>query len=286
LRQAETKINERGNVAADKARKTVAESGESHQGSRFDPAVSIYDLVKANKAATLNRIPVETVELHSESRLVMPTGRQSPGADRIRYLRMRLHELQHQRQLRSIAITSPLPDDGKSTIALNLASALAESRQKSVLLIEADLHQPALAKVLAIPPRAGLADCIEEGTDPLMSVWRIEPLSFYFLQAGHASQNPTDLLQSGSMPRLLERLIPFFDWILIDSPPILPLTDALTLSRDVDGTVLVVRAGKTPRETVEEAVEQIGPGRLLGVVLNAAEGLNRSYAKYTRYYRK
>jgi Mrp family chromosome partitioning ATPase len=85
---------------------------------------------------------------------------------------------------------------------------------------------------------------------------------------------------------LLQRLSPHFDWILIDTPPVAPLTDAVTLAQHVDGCLLVVRADYTPREAVEEAMKLLGPRRVLGMLFNGAEGLNQLYSQYYGYYGK
>ncbi len=129
------------------------------------------------------------------------------------------------RKLRSILITSPLPGDGKSTVALNLATALAENGKRSVLLIEADLHHPTLVQRLGISPRPGLAECLEEGHDPLLALQRLETLQWYLMQAGNPHGNRTELLQSEGTAALLQTLAPRFDWILIDAPPVAPLSD-------------------------------------------------------------
>jgi capsular exopolysaccharide synthesis family protein len=181
-------------------------------------------------------------------------------------------------------ITSPLPGDGKSTIAMSLATILSEQGQRPVLLIEADLHKPALAKSLGLRPRPGLAECLEDGADPLSQLRRVEPLGWYSLQAGYPRGNPTELMQSDALKTVLEKLSPYFDWILIDTPPVLPVTDALSLSKQVDATLLIARADRTPREAIEQAVTAIGRKHVLGILLNATEGLGRRYSQYYGHY--
>ncbi len=179
-----------------------------------------------------------------------------------------------------------MPEDGKSTIAMSLATNLSEQGQRTVLLIEADLHKPALARSLGLRPRPGLAECLEDGLDPLSQLRKVEPLGWYSLQAGSPRGNPTELIQSDALKALMERLTPYFEWILIDTPPVLPLTDALSFSRQVDATLLVVRADRTPREAIEQALTVIGRKHVLGIVLNGAEGLGRLYSQYYRHYGK
>jgi capsular exopolysaccharide synthesis family protein len=234
----------------------------------------------------LGQMAVEEVEIQTESRLIFATDPRSPGADRFRFLRMRLRELKDKTRLKSLVITSPLPEDGKSTVALNLATALSEGGRRPVLLIEADLHRPGLSRALGITPGPGLASWLEGGQEALSKIKRLEPLKWYFLEAGQAIGNPTEMLQSAPISSLMEELSPLFDWILIDTPPVMPLTDALSLARHVDATLLVIRADKTPKEAVEDAVSLIGPGHLAGIVFNSAERLNKVYAKYAGYYSK
>lgn len=234
----------------------------------------------------LSKTPVEEVELNDSQRIVMASDPRSPGADRFRYLRMRLRELRGKKQLKSLVITSPIPQDGKSTVSLNLATALSERGTRSVLLIEADLHRPSIARSLGIPARPGLAECLENGLDPFAALRKLQPLQWYLLQAGTPKGNPTEILQSVSTARILESLSPHFDWIVIDTPPLAPLTDALSLAPLVDACLLVMRAGHTPREAMEEALSQLGPGRVAGIVFNGAEGLDLRYAKYSGYYGK
>ena len=234
----------------------------------------------------LSQIPVEEVEIKASHRVIVLSDPRSPGADRFRYLRMRLRELRAKGQLKSLVITSPMPQDGKSTVAMNLATVLAEGGKRKVLLIEADLHRPTLAKSLGVPIRAGVAECLESGLDPMLALRRLEPLCWYLLQAGEPQGNPTEILQSGGFAHMMETLSPVFDWILIDTPPVGPLTDALCLARIADASLLVIRAGHTPQEAADEALALLGPGRVAGIVFNGAEGLNRLYAKYSGYYGK
>lgn len=232
----------------------------------------------------LGQIPVETVEIKPEHRLIMLSEPRSPGADRFRYLRMRLRELRAKGQLKSLVITSPTPRDGKSTVAMNLATVLAESGRRQVLLVEADLHRPSLARSLKLPVLPGLAECLESELNPMEAIRKIEPLHWYLLQAGKPEGNATELLQTASLPALMDTLTAHFDWVIVDTPPVAPLTDALCVSRLVDAVLVVLRAGKTPQEAVHETLALLGPGKVAGLIFNGAEGLNKLYEKYAGYY--
>lgn len=234
----------------------------------------------------LEHAPVERVQIKPGSRLAQLIEPHSAGADRFRFLRMRLRELRGLAKLRSLTITSPMPGDGKSTTALSLATALAEGGQYPTLLIDADLHQSSLAANLALQPRPGLAECIQDGLDPMSKIVKVEPLAWHLLPAGKPRGNPTELLQSATLAEVIQRVSQYFDWILIDTPPLLPLTDALSLSRQVDAALLVVRAGRTSREAIEESIKLIGQKHVIGIVLNGAESVNRHYSRYYGRYGK
>jgi capsular exopolysaccharide synthesis family protein len=259
-------------------------SGRTREHKFGAPSVLVPGEIEGVSA--LRHIPVEQVELRPGSRVALLTDPRSPGADRLRYLRMRLRELRELARLKSLVVTSPLPEDGKSTIAMSLATALSEGGKQAVLLIEADMHRPGIGGSLGIRPRAGLAECLEDGLDPMAQIRKVEPLGWYFLQAGEARGNPAELLQSDTVASVIQGVSTYFDWVLVDTPPVLPLTDALLLSRQVDATLLVARAGRTSHEAIEDALKRIGRKHVLGIVLNGAESLARLYSKYYGYYPK
>ncbi|HEY7337731.1 MAG TPA: CpsD/CapB family tyrosine-protein kinase [Bryobacteraceae bacterium] len=228
----------------------------------------------------------DAATIDDASRLAFVTDPGSAGADRFRFLRMRLQELRVLLDVRSVLVTSPLPEDGKTTVVLNLATALAEGGKRSVLVVEGDLHHPSVAERLGLPLRAGLAECLEDCRDPRSGIRRVRPLDWFLLQAGKASVNPTELIQSNSFSAALKQLSTSFDWVLIDSPPVAPLTDAVWLSRQASTSLVVVRAGRTPRQVAQEAVELLGPKKVFGILFNGAERFNRLYSNYHKYYRK
>ena len=234
--------------------------------------------------STLQDIPAEQVVLRATTRIVFQTEPTSPAADRIRYLRMRLREPWEAGKLKTVLITSPLAHEGKSTITLNLATALAEGGKRTVVLVEADLHYSPLLGQFGLPARSeGFADCVKNGSNPLSATIRLEPLGWYLLPAGKPGANPTELLQTKALSSVMQKLSAHFDWVLIDSPPVLPLTDALSLKQHADASLVVVRAGSTPKDAIEEAITLLGPQHVLGIVLNGVEGLNSLYYKYGYY---
>jgi len=253
--------------------------------ARSDPAaVSRGSIPDKIDKTLLDQLPSEEVRLHPGLRIVLHTNPMSPGADRFRYLRMCLRELAHAGKLKSLLITSPLPQDGKSTVTLNLATALAESGRRSVLVIEADLHRPTLVEQLGLEMWQGLSECLANGVNPISSVRRLDPLGWYLLPAGEPQENPTELLQTEALGKVIQRVSQHFDWVIIDSPPVMPLTDSLSLARQADATLLVARAGRTPDNTIERSIALLGRQRVLGILLNAVENLEKVYSGYNGYY--
>jgi receptor protein-tyrosine kinase len=240
--------------------------------------------------ATLKRadvyLPVSTEvsPVSPESHVVMYTDPRSAGADRFRLVQIRLTSMQASRNLKSLLITSPLPGDGKSTVVLNLATGLSEEGKRPVLLLEADVHRPTLVKKLGLKPWPGLTERYKRGSDPMLAIRRIDPLGFYLLPAGQPMEDGSSLLQSDFVSQLIKSLSSSsFSWVLIDSPPTTPIADILVLRAEADATLLVARAGQTPREAIEESTRNLGRDHILGIILNGVEGLNRSYSKYYRY---
>jgi capsular exopolysaccharide synthesis family protein len=224
------------------------------------------------------------VNLQPKSRLIFHADPRSGAADRYRFLRMRLRELCSIGKLKTVLVTSPLPEDGKSTTVINLATALADHGKNRVLLIEADLYHSPLVTMLGLDPAPGLAECMESGLDLRSAIRKLHPLEWFFLPAGKPQGNPTELLNRDAFVRMMRQVVSSFDWVLIDSPPVLPLVDALMLKRHADGTLLVARAGHTPRKAIEQSLSLLGQDHILGIVLNATEKVNQPYAKYSNYY--
>ncbi len=231
-------------------------------------------------AAGLAHIQTEQVAIAPGSRLIYHTDPHSPAADRFRSLRLRLQPLWSAGKLKKILITSPLPGEGKTTVAMNLATALAEHGKRTVLLAEADLHHSPLTKNLGLSPGPGLAECLDGGGNSLELVRHLTPLDWYLLPAGEPHSNSTELLQGQMLPVVIDQLAAHFDWMLIDSPPVIPLSDVLSFKNHTDGSPLVVRAGRTSQDAVEEAIALLGKQHILGVILNGVEQSDLVYYKY------
>lgn len=230
---------------------------------------------------------VDTVELRLEpaDRLVFHTDPQGLAADRFRLLRLRLRERSKSGKLKSILITSPVPHDGKSMVAMNLATALAEYQRPPVLLIDADVHHSSLTQRLGLTSNTGLVRCLTAGMHAMQALRKIEPLGWYFLPAGETEGGACPgLLHTDAFSRVMKEVSPYFEWIVIDCAPIIPLTDAASIMKHADGALLVARAGVTSGKALEDAVNLLGRERVVGVVVNGIEALERKYSRYHQYY--
>lgn len=237
----------------------------------------------SSAAPALKReFPVVQARIGPEIRLVTHSDPRSSAVDRYRYLRMRLREAWSTGKLRKLMVTSPIAQDGKTTVVMNLAGILCERGSRSVLVVEGDLHRSTIAQSLGLSSAPGLTECLTGDADPLDAVQRIEPLGWNLLQAGEPLRTPTELLQPAALSPVVQKLAPYFDWILIDSPPVVPITDALLLQQQADACLLVVRAGRTPRALVDKAVELLGKQHIAGILLNAVEIVARPYGYYER----
>lgn len=191
-------------------------------------------------------------------------------AEQFRSLRARLDSLAAQRPLRTLAIASALPGEGKTTAAVNLALVSSMAVGRRVLLVDCDLRKPKVHTALGLRPELGLAEILAGQATPDRAILKVEGCELHVLPVRGTPSNPSELLGSERMRTLLEELARGYDQVILDMPPTLGLPDAKALSELVDGVVLVVRADETPQEDVEAALDVLDRQRILGVVLNGA----------------
>jgi capsular exopolysaccharide synthesis family protein len=194
------------------------------------------------------------------------------GAERFRTLRSRLHQLGGARPLRRIVVTSSIPAEGKTFVASNLAQSIVRQPDRKVLLIDADLRASRLHQVLGAPRNPGLSDYLRGEVDEFKAVQKGSEANLCLIPAGSEVANPSELLLNDRMKRLLELMTPIFDWIIIDTPPALPVHDASMMADLCDGVLFVIRAGSTDHEMAAKAAATFHEKNLLGVVLNRVEG--------------
>jgi len=209
----------------------------------------------------------------------------APRAEAFRQLRTNLRFVDLDSHHKVIVVTSPLPAEGKTTTTLNLAIALASGGQK-VLVVEADLRRPGAARLLGLTSTVGLTSVLTYGV-PLDQA--IQPWSggVDLLASGPLPPNPAELLGSMHMAALLAEVGSWYDTVLVDTPPLLPVTDAAAIAPAADGVLLVTRFRKTTREQVAAAVAALSAVSvpLLGTVLNMVPRRGpRAYARYHTYY--
>ena len=205
---------------------------------------------------------------------------EGPGAERFHTLRSRLSQIAAVRPLRRVLVTSSVPAEGKTFVAANLAKSIARQPDKRVLLIDADLRASRLHRVLGAPETPGLTDYLRGDLDVLKIIQRGPEGNLCFIPGGNDVTNPGDLLLNERMKKLLEWVTPLFDWVILDSPPALPVHDASLIADLCDGVLFVVQAGATNFEIAEKASAEFRQKNLIGVVLNQVQ----SGAEYDGYY--
>ena len=239
-----------------------------------------HDHAAAN-SSELDQFPTLPVSILPSSRLVSVGAEESLGAEKFRFLAVKLRQLRQSRTLKKVLITSTIPQEGKSTVAANLACTLARRKQHKTLLLEGDLRRPAVAEKFGLGRLPGLCEWLSGKTENI-NIYRLESLGLWILPAGSAPQNPLELMQSGKLPSLMEQLESWFDWIVIDSPPVLPLADASIWSRLSDGILLVTRKGITEKQQLQRGIEAIERSKLLGALVNSSSNVAHS-DYYQRY---
>ena len=219
------------------------------------------------------------VSLPADSKLICLTAPESLGAEKFRFLGVRLRQLQHSRPLKKLLITSTIPEEGKSTVSANLATILARKQQPKVLLLDGDLRRPSLCKQFGLGKLPGLSEWLLGEPRPIEHIYRLEGPNLWFLPAGRPPENPLELMQSGRLSRLMEQLTAWFDWIIIDSPPVLPLADTSVWGRLADGILLVTREGTTKRRQLQRGLQALEESKVLGAVVNSSASTD-----HTNYY--
>ena len=247
------------------------------------PSVDAFDAhPPAPATEDMERCPVLPVSIRQESRLVSIAEEGSLGAEKFRFLAVRLRQLRQNRPLKKILITSTIPQEGKSTVAANLACTLARRNQHKTLLLEGDLRRPNIVNQFGVSKRPGLCEWLSGQTERI-NIYKLEGLGLWILPAGAAPQNSLELMQSGKLSLLVEQLEAWFDWIVIDSPPVLPLADTSLWSRLADGVLLVTRKGTTEKRQLKRGLEAIEKSKLLGALINSSESAAHSdyYERYS-----
>ena len=220
-----------------------------------------------------------------DPRLISFLKPESFEADQYRMLRYAIERACPSDGSRVIAITSPISGDGKTLTAVNLAGTIARGGQSRVLMVDADLRRPSLAKVLGhsnVHRGWGLVDAILDRRLSLEQIaWPLQPFNLSVVTSRRPQADTYELLASGRFGELLRDARQRYDCVVVDTPPVLPAPDSRLLAEWIDGYVIVVAADKTPRKLLEETFALLGPAKILGLVFN-----RESYkgSRYGRYY--
>lgn len=203
------------------------------------------------------------------------------GTEEFRTLRSRLYHMREKMTLKKLLVTSALPKEGKSFTSSNLAQVLVRQHGRRVLLIDADLRGPRLHLMLGTTAGPGLSEYLQ-GKNDEFSIMQRGPLeNLFFIPSGTGIEDPAELVGNGKLKTFLQRVEPLFDWIIVDSPPAIPVSDASVLAKACDGVLMVVRSNATPCDVARKAREEFPDQSLIGVVLN---GTSDDAASYARYY--
>lgn len=224
------------------------------------------------------RVPDSTNEINKRRISILQP--ESYAAEQFRTLRGRIDSLATQRTIKTIAITSANPDEGKSTASINLAAVTSMSVGRRVLLMDCDLRRPKIHRSLGIEPSSGLAEVLMGRSSLDEAIVRVEGLSLDVLPVRTPPANPSELLASVEMRRLVQEIASRYDQAILDTPACLGLPDAKTVTELCDGIILVVRADVTPREDVQTVLEILDRGRMLGLLLNGIEPNRQQYGYY------
>ncbi|MCM8812091.1 MAG: CpsD/CapB family tyrosine-protein kinase [Candidatus Omnitrophica bacterium] len=218
--------------------------------------------------------------------IIVAADPKSPIAEQYRIVRTNLQSMKPLTEARALLVTSSVHGEGKSVTSLNLALSLAQQEGLRVLLIDADLRASTIHQWLGFTPQKGLSNALSDSgvIDPYLV--NVVESKLWVLPAGPVPSHPAELLDSANMKQIIETARKQYDIVLIDSPPVLPVADPGILSRMVDGTILVVRSGKTQRATVEKtkALLKQTKAKIIGCILTHAEFFTSNYYGYSYYY--
>lgn len=208
----------------------------------------------------------------------------NPATEAYRVIRTSIQFAQAGKELQTIALTSCTPNEGKSTTIANLAVVLTQAG-KSVLLIDCDMRNPTVHKNFNLSNKVGLSSCISMDTALSDAVQKTSIEGLYALTGGVIPPNPSELLGSEQMKNVLQRAKEQYDYVLIDTPPVMPVTDALIVGRFVDGMILVIASAEVKVEMARDVKNQLvnAGANILGVVLNKVRSEHHGYG-YGYYY--
>ncbi|MFY9644041.1 MAG: CpsD/CapB family tyrosine-protein kinase [Terriglobales bacterium] len=233
-----------------------------------------------NSESMLSRCPLTEWKPDLKTMLFFGDDENRIGAEEFRTLRSRLYQIREKMALKRLLVTSALPKEGKSFVAANLAQVLVRQHGRRVLVIDADLRNPGMHRHLGAPQTPGLSEYLLGEGDEFSVLQRGPMENLFFLPAGRIVTSAPELLANGRLKHFLQRVEPLFDWIIIDTSPVIPVSDATLVGGVCDGILMVVRSAMTPADMAKRAREEFPDKLLLGVVLNGAPSGKLAQSKY------
>lgn len=230
--------------------------------------------------ALLARCPQSAWHPDEKTMLFFSSQEHASGMEEFRTLRSRLYQLREKFPLKKLLVSSSLPKEGKSFVAANLAQVMVKQHGRRVLLIDADLRGSRLHSALGTDYAPGLSDYLMGDRDEFSVMQRGPMENLFFIAAGRQVSSPAELVANGRLKFLLNRVESLFDWIILDSPPAMPVSDASLLANFCDGVLLVVRSNVTPSDIARKVRQEFRDKQLVGVVLNGVDAESSAYSRY------
>jgi receptor protein-tyrosine kinase len=218
-----------------------------------------------------------------ECYLIDPARPHDAPTEEFRTLRTRLNHLQKLHPLHSVVVTSPCPAEGKSFTAVNLALTESHLADNLTLLADFDFRRPVLHNLFQIDRSPGITDFLRGNVPLSATIKKLAGTNLYLLPAGESVTNTLELLNLPEAKTMIEELPSVFNWVLLDSPPLLFAADANLLATLCHGTIIVVKIGVTSFDSVTRAIQSLCENNVLGIVANGARA-GELYSKYTYYY--
>lgn len=233
-----------------------------------------------SQESLLARCPQTTWHPDEKTMLFFQEDDSRLGAEEFRTLRSRLYQIREKMPLKRLMITSALPREGKSFVAANLAQVMVRQHGRRALVIDADLRNPGMHRHLGAPQSPGLSDYLLGECDEFSVIQRGPMENLFFLPAGRSVASAPELLANGRLKLFLQRVEPLFDWIILDTSPAIPVSDATLVAGVCDGILMVVRSSVTPSDLASRARAEFPDKLLLGVVLNGTPRETQAQSKY------
>jgi len=230
--------------------------------------------IRSNREKMAEGVPLAMIikrEMKVFPELVMLSQPRSVYAERFRRLKTNLVH-HYGDDAKVIVVTSGIPGEGKSTVSMNLALAFATEESPRTLLIDGDLRRPSIGPKLNPPPQLGLTEVLDKRATLVHAILQLSNAPLHVLPAGSKAGDPHQFLTSPEVKDLFLELRERYDRIIVDTPPIIPFTDADSLGALSDGVILVARAGTTPKSAYAQEVAAVTSTKILGTVLNSSSG--------------